>query len=77
MAHAIDLLRRRRHSRTALHFNAARNHARIGLRRRFANKLLAGYKTLAIGNPLDRKTVMGPPHRQECSRYGAAFDPAV
>src|SRR5437764_3465478 len=24
------------------------------------NKLLAGYKSLAIGNPLDRKTVMGP-----------------
>src|SRR5205814_2297428 len=24
------------------------------------NKLLSGYKSLAIGNPLDRKTVMGP-----------------
>src|SRR5258708_25687936 len=24
------------------------------------NKLLAGYKSLPIGNPLDRKTVMGP-----------------
>ena len=29
-------------------------------RPKFAHKLLAAYKSLPIGNPLDRKTVMGP-----------------
>ena len=40
-------------------------------------KLLAAYKSLPIGNPLDRKTLMGPLNRRGLGRYGAAIDPAL
>jgi NAD-dependent aldehyde dehydrogenases len=56
---AIDLFRRRGYSRTALHFDTPGHHARVSCSK-VRDKLLNGYKTLAIGNPLDRKTVMGP-----------------
>ncbi len=41
------------------------------------DKLLPVTRRLPIGNPLDRKTVMGPLiDRQRC-RHGAAFHPAI
>ncbi len=40
-------------------------------------KLLAAYKSLPIGNPLDRKTLMGPLIDAERGRHGAAIDPAL
>ena len=41
------------------------------------NKLLAAYKSLPIGNPLDRKTVMGPLIDKSAVDHCAAFDPAI
>ena len=57
---AIDFFRRGRHGGAALHFHAARHRARVGRATSCARNLLAAYKSLPIGNPLDRKTLMGP-----------------
>ena len=40
-------------------------------------KLLAAYKSVPIGNPLDRKNADGSVDRRRRGRQRAAFDPAI
>ena len=74
---AIDFLRRGRHGGAALHLDAARDRARIGRRQSARRNFWRAYKSVPIGNPLDRKTLMGPLIDAARGRCGAAIDPAL
>ena len=74
---AIDFLRRRRHGRSALHFDPARHRCTNRSRDKVRDKLVGAYKSLQIGNPLDRQTLMGPLIDKGAVDAGAAFHSAI
>ena len=58
--------------RSALHLHPSSHHVRVD-RRQVARKLLAAYKSAAIGHPLDRKNLDGSVDRAARGRHGAAI----
>ena len=73
---AIDLFRRSRHGGSALHLHAARDHARIG-RRQSAQETSGRIQVAADWKSARSPDGDGSLDREERSRHGAAFHPAI